>query len=79
MATPTSAAPTVPKSEIIVRQGEIEITVERKKFIFRPKSNDRGQFVEIVEDINGRRDMIVVPRPGLVAFRDALTTLIDAV
>ncbi|MCP5517978.1 MAG: RNA-binding protein [Verrucomicrobiales bacterium] len=44
------------------------IQVERKCFIFALKENPRGRFLRITEDVNGRRDHIIVPAPGLEEF-----------
>jgi hypothetical protein len=46
----------------------VEIQIERKKFIFTLKENPRGRFLRITEDVNGRRDNIIVPAPGLAEF-----------
>ncbi len=46
--------------------------VERKFFTFDMRENPRGKFVRITEEVNGRRDAIVVPLPGLLEFRDKL-------
>ena len=54
------------------------IQVERKLFYFDLKENERGRFLRITEDVNGRRDAIVVPASGLEAFRAALDRVIDA-
>jgi hypothetical protein len=53
------------------------IQVERKLFYFDLKENDRGRFLRITEDVNGRRDAIVVPVSGLEAFRSVLDRVID--
>ncbi|MCX7591171.1 MAG: RNA-binding protein [Kiritimatiellae bacterium] len=44
------------------------IHVERKDFIFTLRENARGRFLRITEDVNGRRDTIIVPAPGLEDF-----------
>lgn len=44
------------------------IHVERKDFIFTLRENARGKFLRITEDVNGRRDTIIVPAPGLEDF-----------
>lgn len=54
------------------------IQVERKSFYFDLKENARGTFLRITEDVNGRRDAIVVPASGLQDFRDALDRVITA-
>lgn len=49
-----------------------KIQVERKTFVFTLKENPRGRFLRITEDVNGRRDTIIVPSTGLEEFRDVL-------
>jgi hypothetical protein len=48
------------------------IQVERKTFVFTLKENPRGRFLRITEDVNGRRDTIIVPSTGLEEFREVL-------
>lgn len=55
----------------------LKIQVERKTFIFTLKENPRGRFLRITEDVNGRRDSIIIPATGLEEFRDQLNTLIE--
>lgn len=45
-----------------------KITVERKQFFFHLKENERGRFLRITEDVNGRRDTIIIPSTGLDEF-----------
>lgn len=45
-----------------------KIQVERKVFFFDLKENQRGRFLRITEDVNGRRDTVIVPAPGLLDF-----------
>ncbi len=42
-----------------------KVQIERKSFIFTLKENPRGRFLRITEDVNGRRDTIIVPATGL--------------
>lgn len=55
-----------------------QIRVERKFFYFTLRQNPRGRFMKITEDVNGRRDSIIIPSTGLTQFRDALNELIEA-
>ena len=55
-----------------------KIRVERKQFFFDLKENPRGRFLRITEDVNGRRDTIIVPSTGLAEFREALDKAIAA-
>ena len=62
--------PRPPSNETVLRTERIQI--ERKSFQFTLKENPRGRFLRITEDVGGRRDSIIVPAPGLEAFRKAL-------
>ncbi len=53
------------------------IQVERKQFFFDLKENPRGRFLKITEDVNGRRDTIIVPTTGLEQFREVLGEFIQ--
>jgi hypothetical protein len=52
------------------------IRVERKHFTFDLKENPRGRFLRITEEVNGRRDAIIIPLTGIEDFRDALNEII---
>jgi hypothetical protein len=45
-----------------------KIQIERKTFIFTLKENPRGRFLRITEDVNGRRDNVIIPSTGLEEF-----------
>jgi hypothetical protein len=45
-----------------------KVQIERKTFVFTLKENPRGRFLRITEDVNGRRDTVIVPAPGLEDF-----------
>ena len=58
------------------KQGVVEdtlrtdkIQIERKTFVFTLKENPRGRFLRITEDVNGRRDTIIIPATGLEDFK----------
>lgn len=55
-----------------------KIQIERKTFIFTLKENPRGRFLRITEDVNGRRDNVIVPAPGLAEFRRVLDEMVKA-
>ncbi len=55
-----------------------KIQIERKQFFFDLKENPRGRFLRITEDVGGRRDTIIVPAPGLEAFREMIERVIEA-
>ncbi len=46
----------------------VTIQIERKTFILTLKENPRGRFLRITEDVNGRRDNVIVPSTGLEDF-----------
>jgi hypothetical protein len=52
------------------------LRVERKHFTFDLRENPRGKFLRIIEEVNGRRDAIIIPLTGLEEFRDALNEMI---
>ena len=54
-----------------------KVGVERKLFFFDLKENDRGRFLRITEDVNGRRDTIIIPSTGLDSFAQALNEIIE--
>lgn len=54
------------------------IQIERKTFVFAIKENPRGRFMRITEDVGGRRDTIIVPLPGLEAFKEAVDRMVRA-
>jgi len=55
-----------------------KIQIERKTFVFTLKENTRGRFLRITEDVNGRRDTIIVPAPGLEEFQKLLDEMVKA-
>ena len=46
-----------------------KVQIERKTFVFTLKENVRGRFLRITEDVNGRRDTIIIPATGLEDFK----------
>jgi hypothetical protein len=55
-----------------------KVQIERKTFVFTLKENPRGRFLRITEDVNGRRDTIIVPAPGLSEFKKLLDEMVRA-
>jgi len=55
-----------------------KVQIERKTFVFTLKENLRGRFLRITEDVNGRRDTIIVPAPGLEEFKKLLDEMVRA-
>ena len=52
------------------------LRVERKHFTFDLRENPRGRFLRITEEVNGRRDAIIIPLTGIEQFRDTLNEVI---
>jgi PurA ssDNA and RNA-binding protein len=55
-----------------------KVQIERKTFVFALKENPRGRFLRITEDVNGRRDTIIIPAPGLEDFQKILSDMVAA-
>lgn len=55
-----------------------KVQIERKTFVLSLKQNARGRFLRITEDVNGRRDTIIVPSTGLSDFRRVLDEIVKA-
>ena len=62
-----SAVSKAPVVEETIKTEKIQI--ERKTFVFTLKENPRGRFLRITEDVNGRRDNIIIPATGLDEFK----------
>ena len=55
-----------------------QVQIERKTFIFTLKENPRGRFLRITEDVNGRRDNVIIPSTGLEEFKKILDDMVKA-
>jgi hypothetical protein len=55
-----------------------KIQIERKTFVFTLKENPRGRFLRITEDVNGRRDNVIIPATGLEEFKKILDEMVKA-
>ncbi len=71
-----SAQPRPPVNEDTLKTDKIQI--ERKTFIFTLKENPRGRFLRITEDVNGRRDSVIIPSTGLEEFKRILDDMVKA-
>jgi len=69
-------APKPPVNEETLKTDKVQI--ERKTFVFTLKENPRGRFLRITEDVNGRRDTIIIPAPGLEEFKRLLDEMVKA-
>src|SRR5277367_3136516 len=72
----SAGPPKPPVSEDTLRTATIQI--ERKKFIFTLKENPRGRFLRITEDVNGRRDNVIIPSTGLNDFFKVFDEMLKA-
>ena len=45
-----------------------ELEIERKYFRIEVKENDRGRFVRITEESQGRRNTVIIPGTGFAEF-----------
>src|SRR5688572_13762979 len=55
-----------------------KVQIERKTFLFTLKENPRGRFLRITEDVNGRRDTIIIPATGLEEFRKIVDDMVKS-
>ena len=55
-----------------------KLQIERKTFVLALKKNARGKFLRITEDVNGRRDTIIVPATGLADFKRLVDEMVQA-
>ena len=55
-----------------------KIQIERKTFVISLKENPRGRFLRITEDVNGRRDTIILPATGLTEFKRVVDEMVRA-
>jgi hypothetical protein len=72
----SAGPPKPPVNEDTLKTEKIQI--ERKTFIFTLKENPRGRFLRITEDVNGRRDNVIIPSTGLEEFRKVLEDMVRA-
>ena len=74
--TPSHSAPKPQVAEDTLKTDKIQI--ERKTFVFTLKENPRGRFLRITEDVNGRRDTILIPATGLDEFKRVFESMLGA-
>lgn len=55
-----------------------KLQIERKTFLLALKQNARGRFLRITEDVNGRRDTVIIPATGLDDFKRAFDVMVNA-
>ena len=71
-----NSQPRPPVNEDTLKTEKIQI--ERKTFIFTLKENPRGRFLRITEDVNGRRDNVIIPSTGLEEFKKVMDDMVRA-
>ena len=72
---PYQSVPPKPRVEEDTLRTE-KIQIERKTFSFTLKENPRGRFLRITEDVNGRRDNIIIPSTGLEEFAELVSAMV---
>ena len=55
-----------------------KVVAGRKIFFLDYKENNRGRVLKITEDVNGRRDTIMIPDEALYDCADALERILDS-
>ena len=55
-----------------------EVQIERKRFHFELRENERGKFLRITEKAQGRRNTIIVPSTGVNDFTSAIDDVLGA-
>jgi hypothetical protein len=55
-----------------------EVQIERKRFYFEFRENERGKFLRITEEAHGRRNTIIVPSTGVSDFTSAIDDVLGA-
>jgi hypothetical protein len=53
------------------------IDVDRKVFFLDLRENQRGRFLKITEDVNGRRDTIILPAAAFQEFAAAFARITE--
>lgn len=53
-----------------------KLIVEHKTFYFFLKQNQRGRFLRITEESNGKSDTIIVPSTGIKEVKEMLDSLL---
>ena len=69
-------SPKPPVNEETLKTEKVQI--ERKTFVLTLKENPRGRFLRITEDVNGRRNSVIVPATGLKDFHKIVDEMVKA-
>ena len=54
-----------------------ELEVERKYFTAQLRQNERGKFLRIVEETQGRRNTVIVPSSGFAGFLEMINDILS--
>jgi hypothetical protein len=54
-----------------------KLVSDRKIFFLDLKENQRGRVLKITEDVNGRRNTLMLPSTAFAEFLEALQRLVD--
>lgn len=54
-----------------------ELQVERKFFRLEVRENDRGRFLRITEENQGRRNTVILPDSGFADFAKAISEVLS--
>jgi hypothetical protein len=54
-----------------------QFRIERKLFFIDLRENARGRYLKITEDVNGRRNTLLLPAAAAAEFLTALKRLVD--
>ena len=54
-----------------------ELEIERKYFRVEVKENDRGRFLRITEESQGRRNTVIVPGTGFADFAKLISEVLQ--
>jgi hypothetical protein len=54
-----------------------ELQVERKFFRLEVRENDRGRFLRITEENQGRRNTVILPDSGFADFAKLIAEVLD--
>ena len=54
-----------------------ELQVERKFFTAQIRENERGKFLRLTEEAQGRRNTVIIPSSGFVDFADMISDILS--
>lgn len=54
-----------------------ELQIERKFFTAQLRENDRGKFLRLTEEAQGRRNTVIIPASGFKDFADLISDILS--